>query len=421
MAKNKLISVHAFGMEIGKIGFEENRRASFFQYNPEFLRDDRYLNLFPLIIRKQAQTQVFDRYNTQTFRGMPPPIADSLPDSFGNLVFKAWLEQHNKTFQQISAPEQLAYVGKRGMGALEYMPCKDLPANTTINIGEMADVARHVLENKTGAGGEAFDHASLVNIFKIGSSVGGVGPKILVSENKQTGQIIPGDLEYSANYNHYLVKLGIDAGAPYSKELIEYSYYLTATELGIQMMPSKLIDGRHFATLRYDRQNGEKIHILTACGMTGWDFEDPKVSAYENIFDLALHLKLPHQDTEAIFRRMVFNVIFANKDDHLKNHSFCFNRSENKWRLSPAYDVTYSLNPLLNFTRAQQALSINGKRIDVTQNDLLALAERYTVKNPKGVIREIQDGIGVWVKHAGEVAIPQHIVNAITKSLNRVI
>ncbi len=413
--------MHVFDMEVGKIGFDENRRASYFQYHPEFLSDDNYLNLFPLIIRKQLQTQVFDRYNTQTFRGLPPPVADSLPDTFGNLVLKTWLESNNKTFQQISVLEQLAYVGKRGMGALEYRPAKDLPANTTINIDEMARVARLVLENKTLAGGEALDHASLVNIFKMGSSAGGAGPKILVSENKQTGRIIPGDLEYSDDYAHYLVKLGIDTGITYSKELIEYSYYLTATKLGIQMMPSKLIDGKHFATLRYDRQNGEKIHILTACGMAGWDFEDPNVSRYENLFDLALYLKLPHQDIEAIFRRMAFNIIFANKDDHLKNHSFCFNKSENKWRLSPAYDITYSLNPLLNFTRAQQAVSINGKRIDITLDDLLVLAERYTVKNPKGIVREIQDGIGVWVTHATELEIPQHIINAIIKSLTRVV
>jgi serine/threonine-protein kinase HipA len=421
MAKNNLINLQAFDMEIGKIGFDENRNASFFQYNPEFLKDENYLNLFPLIIRKQSQTQVFDHYNAKTFRGLPPPIADSLPDMFGNLVFKAWLENNNKAFKQISILEQLAYIGKRGMGALEYLPSKDLPANTTINIDEMAEVARLVVERKNETNGEALDHTSLVNIFKIGTSAGGVGPKILVSENKKTGRIIPGDLEYSNDYDHYLVKLGIDAGLTYSKELIEYAYYLTAIDLGIQMMESKLIGGKYFATLRYDRQNGEKIHVLTACGMAGLDFEDPKVSSYENLFDLALYLKLPHQDIEAVFRRMVFNVIFANKDDHLKNHSFCFNKTENKWRLSPAYDITYSLNPLLNFTRAQQVLSINGKRIDITQDDLLVLAERYTVKNPKGVIKGIQEGIGVWVRYASELEIPENIVNAITKSLTRLV
>lgn len=420
MAKNNLISLRAFDMEIGKIGYESDRNASFFQYHPEFLKDENYLDLFPLI-RKLPQTQVFDRYNNETFRGLPPMIADSLPDMFGNMVFKAWLERNNKTFRQISVLEQLAYVGRRGMGALEYVPSKDLPANTTINIDEMAEVARPVLENKMGAGGEALDHTSLVNIFKIGTSAGGAGPKILVSEHKQTGKIIPGDLEYSDDYHHYLVKLGVEEGLSYSKELIEYSYYLTATSLGIEMMPSKLIGGKHFATLRYDRRFGQKVHVLTACGMAGWDFKDPKVSSYENLFDLALYLKLPHQDIEAIFRRMAFNVIFANHDDHLKNHSFSFSPDENKWRLAPAYDITYSLNPLLNFTRAQRALSINGKRVDIKLQDLLVIADRYTIKNPKGVIRELQDGIGLWVKFAGELGVPERVVNAIREAFVRVI
>jgi serine/threonine-protein kinase HipA len=416
MAKNNHISVYIFDKEVGKIGYDENRNASFFQYHSAFLNDDTYLNLFPLIIRKQPQTQVFDRYNNSTFRGLPPMIADSLPDMFGNLVFKTWLEQQNKTFQEISVLEQLAYVGERGMGALEYKPNKDLPANTTINIDEMAEVARLVLENKQETAGDALDNTSLLNIFKIGTSAGGVGPKILISENKATGKIIPGDLGYSDDYDHYLVKLGINEGLSYSKELIEYSYYLTARALGIEMMDSKLVGDKHFATLRYDRQNGQKIHVLTACGIAGWDFKDPKVSSYENLFDLALFLKLPHQDIEAIFRRMVFNLTFANKDDHLKNHSFCFDPGTNKWRLSPAYDLTYLLNPLLNFTRAQHVLSVNGKRIDIKLDDVLTIADKYTVKNPTGVIREIKDGIDAWRQYAKGLEIPQQIITAIERS-----
>jgi serine/threonine-protein kinase HipA len=416
MAKNNLIRVHAFNSEVGRIGYDENRGASFFQYNPEFLKDENYLNLFPLIFRKQPHTQVFDRFNMETFRGLPPMIADSLPDMFGNLIFKAWLGNNNKTFGQISALEQLAYVGQRGMGALEYFPSKDLPGNTTINIDEMVRVVRLVLENKLRAKGEGLDHASLVNIFKIGTSAGGARPKIVVSENKATGQIIPGDLEYSDDYLHYLIKLGIDDDLPYSRELIEYAYYLTATSLGIVMMGTKLVDGQHFATLRYDRQGGKKIHALTACGLAGWDYKDPKVSSYENLFDLALYIKVPHADIEAIFRRMVFNVIFTNNDDHLKNHSFTFSESENKWHLAPAYDLTYSLNPLLTYTRTPRALSINGKRIDLRESDLLVLADKYTIKNPKGVIREIQDGIDLWIKNAGDLDIPEKVLRAITRS-----
>ena len=149
-------------------------------------------------------------------------------------------------------------------------------------------------------------------------------PKILVSENKANGELIPGDLIISEDYNHYLIKLAVDENQAYSKEKVEYVYYQLATQIGIEMMPSKLIADKHFATLRFDRQHGKKQHILTASGMTGWDFQKPDNSSYDNLFKLALDLKLPHKDIQQLFKRMVFNLVFANIDDHLKNFS-CLN------------------------------------------------------------------------------------------------
>lgn len=416
MAKNNLIDLHCFGTEIGRIGLDENRNASFFQFNQEFLADGRYSQMFPLLIKRISQMQVFDRYNNDTFRGLPPMIADSLPDMFGNIIFKAWIEQNNKDFEQITALEQLAYVGQRGMGALEYFPAKDIPANTSINIDDIVDVVKRVMDNKNETSGNGLDHSSLLNVFKIGSSAGGARPKILVSEEIATGRIIPGDLVYTSDYRHYLVKLDIGDEKTFSREVLEYAYYLTATGLGINMMPSSLIDGKHFSTLRFDRTEGRKRHVLTATGLTGWDFKDPKVSSYENLFSLAVHLKVPHRDMEQLFRRMVFNLIFANHDDHLKNHAFVYNDEEDRWDLAPAYDVTYSLNPLLNFKKTSRALSINGKRVDLSVDDLLSVADKFTIKNAMGIIRETYQGIDKWLLHVRELKMKESIVESVKRS-----
>lgn len=422
MSKNNIINLFCFGQEIGRLGFDENQNKSFFQYSPEFLKDTNFLNLFPEtgIIKRINQTQVFSTFNNETFRGLPPMIADSLPDIFGNIIFKKWLESTNKNFNQISVLEQLAYVADRGMGALEYKPSKEIPISTTIDLTEIIEVLKEVLSTKENVTASQIQSDALLTIFKIGTSAGGARPKILISENISTGEIISGDINYSSAFNHYLIKLSID-DIGYSREVVEYCYYLTAIHIGITMMPSKLIDQKHFATQRFDRQNGVKKHILTASGLTGWDFKDPENSTYENLFDLALFLKIPHKEIEELFRRMVFNVIFFNTDDHLKNHTFIYNEVQDNWNLSPAYDLTYSLNPLLKFSKISRALSINNKRIDININDILKLAEEYTIKNARNIIIETQDAINFWITKSTELGLPTKIVDSIKKDFSLLI
>lgn len=423
MAKNDIISVFCFGQEIGRIGLDENQHRSSFQYNPEFLKSNLYTNLFPQtgILKRVPQVQLFNQFNSETFRGLPPMIADSLPDVFGNIIFKKWLESSDQQFNQISVIEQLAYVADRGMGALEYRPSKELPQSSSIDLTEIILVLKEVLHTKEELHESRLNHEALLNIFKIGSSAGGARPKILISENRETREIIPGDLNHSADYTHYLVKLNLEDELGYNREVIEYSYYLTATHLGITMMPSKLIEQKHFATQRFDRLNGLKKHILTASGLTGWDFQRPNDSSYENLFELALFLKVPHREIEELFKRMVFNIIFCNTDDHLKNHSFVYDEVADKWNISPAYDLTYSLNPLMNYTRISRALSVNGKRIDISLKDVLTIAETYTIKNARNVVIELQNSIEFWNLRANELEIPKNIIDRINKDFVRLI
>lgn len=414
MAKNNLIKVLLFGQEIGTLGYDEKDEVSFFQYNPDFLNSNRFSNIFPIpnVVKRTTQVQVFKKYSGETFRSIPPVFADSLPDMFGNIIFREWLEITKGSRKGVTVLEQLAYVSNRGMGALEYSPAKEIPKNSSIDIDDIVEVVKKVMDLKGTSKERDLNHESLLNVFKIGSSAGGARPKILVSENKQTKEIIPGDLNYSDDYNHYLVKLDI-GDVPYSREVIEYCYYLTATSLGLTMMKSFLIEEKHFATTRFDRINGKKKHVLTATGLTGWDFKSADVSTYENLFNLAVFLKIPHSQVEELFVRMVFNIVFCNTDDHLKNHSFIYDSENDSWELSPLYDVTYSLNPLINYSRVSQSLSINGKRSNITLEDVMTIADEFTIKEAYGHIKRCNEAIDLWSNVAEKQGVPSKILERI--------
>ncbi|MGV0756793.1 type II toxin-antitoxin system HipA family toxin [Empedobacter brevis] len=413
MAKNQIISINFQGIEIGKIGYDENQRKSSFQYNPEFLESNSYKKIFPYVIRRTPNVQVFSEFEGETFRGLPPMIADSLPDFFGNIVFKEWLEATQKEMSAITPLEQLTYVGKRGMGAIEFSPAKEIRSNQTINVDEITEVVKKVLDLKTSTEEKRLSDIALLNIFKIGTSAGGARPKILISEHKETGHLIPGDLETSDEYNHYLIKLSVDEDQGYSKEKIEYIYYQIATSIGIEMMPSKLIEDKHFATLRFDRQNGQKQHILTASGMTGWDFKKPENSSYENLFKLAFDLKVSHKNIQQLFKRMIFNLVFSNIDDHLKNFSYIYDTEKDRWNLAPAYDLTYPLDALKNYLRTSRAMSINGKRTEINRADLLKIADLFTIKDANRIINEVVQSTNQFRILCQEQNIPEKVVDKI--------
>ncbi|TXD83871.1 type II toxin-antitoxin system HipA family toxin [Subsaximicrobium wynnwilliamsii] len=416
MARDNIIDIIAFGLEVGKLGYDLDQRKSYFQYHPEFLETGKYSKLFPFIFKRTKEAQVFTEYQQDTFQGLPPMIADSLPDTFGTIIFQEWLTARG--IQKITPLEQLAYVADRGMGALEYRPIKEIPNTTHVNIDEVITILEKLLKLKEDTTGKDLNELSLLHVFKIGTSAGGARPKILISEHKETGAVIAGDRAISEDYNHYLVKLHIDDSDGYNREKVEYAYYLLAQETGIHMMPSKLIENKHFATLRFDRQHGKKQHMLTVTGLTGWDFKSqPDNSSYENVFKVALGLEVPHKDLQQLFKRMVFNLVFRNVDDHLKNHSFIYNKESNSWNLGPAYDLTYALDPLFTFKTTSRALSINGKRTAILIKDVLAIAEEFSIKNPKGITEDVQALIPRWAEIASELEINETIINAIQSDL----
>ena len=417
MASNKIINVNLFGQEIGRIGLEEDQKRSSFQYNPTYLKSNTLQNILPAtgVIKKNEFVQLFGQFDNETFKGIPPQFADSLPDLFGSIIFKAWLDSRDQ--RKISVLEQLAYIGKRGMGAIEYNPSIEIPENTSVDLDDIIEVLKQVLNLKRTTAQKNLDHQALINIFKIGTSAGGARPKILISENKATGKVIPGDLEVSDKYHHYLVKLAIEEENSYPREVVEFCYYKIARQMGIRMMDSKLIDDKHFATLRFDRQDGKKKHVLTASGITGWDFKSSDNSSYENLFKLCSFLKIPHAQMEELFKRMVFNLVYSNTDDHLKNHSFIYDQQDDNWQLSPAYDMTYALNPLINFKKTQRALSVNGKRSNIKLKDMYKLADEFTVKNPEGVVKTVFSHKEELIALFGEYDVPALVTEKINESI----
>ena len=409
------IGIFIFDTEIGKLKYDYNQRKCYFQYNPLFLDSRKYQNIFPFIFKRVEQVQVFTNFDGETFHGLPPMIADVLPDSFGNIIFQKWLANKTNLTSKITPLQQLAYLANRGMGAIEFKPSIEIPTINFINIDEIIRILNQVLDLKNNTFQENLSDLGLLNIFKIGTSAGGARPKIIVSEHKKTGKLIPGDLEISDDYNHYLVKLSLNESVNYNKEKVEFAYYKLAKSLNINMMDSKLIDNKHFATLRFDRINGEKIHILTACGLTGWDFMKPENSSYENLFKLAVNLKIPYKEIQELFKRMVFNLVFANIDDHLKNHSFIYNKKNDSWHLSPAYDLTYPLNALQNYLKISRALSINEKRENIEYIDIELIANKFSIKNPKKIILEVQNAIDSWDEITTNLEIPKNVSEAISK------
>ena len=407
------IIVRLFGEEIGIVAYDTIKAESYFQYNAEFLERKRYTNIFPFIIKRTSKTQRFKDYKEHTFRGLPPMIADSLPDDFGNQIFNQWIKSKNIAKHKLSPIYQLAYLSNRGMGALEYYPGKSLPKAGNINLDAITDILRKVLDVKKNHEELKLSDLALLNIFKLGSSPGSARPKVIVSEHIEHQTLIPGDVEYSKDYRHYLVKLNMNTDDGYSRELVEYGYYKLALQAGLDMMPCKMIDHKHFATLRYDRVNGKKNHVLTATGISGYNFQDPSVSTYENVFKIANNLNLPAADMDALFRRMVFNYVFHNIDDHLKNHAFIYEKDNNRWRISPSYDINYSLNALRKWPNAPHMLSLNGKNTQIELSDLLTIANLYAIKSPKNIIHEVCNAISYWEAIATELKIPERVYHSI--------
>jgi serine/threonine-protein kinase HipA len=351
-----------------------------------------------------------------------------MPDDFGNVMMKEWLKQRELSIDDINPVDRLTYVGRRGMGALEYIPANHREVDSSlVDISEIYEIAKSVLENKKEKTFSNLDKDSLTELLRIGTSVGGARAKALIAIKRDMNQKIieirPGDIIQPNEYSYWLLKIdGANEqtlGESEGMGKIEFAYYKLAKEAGIEISESILHEenGRfHFLTKRFDRtDNGDKIHMQTLSALAGIDYKIQKASSYETLFRVMKRLQLPYKQFEQQYRRMLFNVVARNHDDHVKNFTFLMNK-DGKWQISPAYDLCFSYKPNGKWTNEHQS-SINGKYDNFTKNDLFDFAKKFGIKKANSILEEVITAAQQWSKIASEIEIPKETIQFISKSL----
>lgn len=418
-----IVEVFLYGQILGRAEWNAQRGSTIFQYDKQIIN---VIEPSPIIMPTAAGIYETNRDHIN-FHNLPYLLSDSMPDDFGNVMMKEWLKQKGLSFDNINPVDRLTYVGSRGMGALEYFPANHREDSRPIDISEIYELAKSVLEGKQETSFDDLDKGSLTEILRIGTSVGGARAKALIAikrnENGKIEEIRPGDIEQAKDYSHWILKIdganqqSLGEGEGMGK--IEFAYYKLAKEAGIEISESELLEenGRfHFLTKRFDRtDDGEKIHMQTFGALAGLDYRIQKASSYETLFRLMKRLQLPYHQLEQQYRRMLFNVLARNHDDHVKNFSFLMHKNE-KWQISPAYDICFSYSPGGTWTSVHQS-SINGKYDNFTREDLLAFAKAFGIKKAKTILEKLISAVNQWPKIAREIDIPQDRIKFINKHL----
>ena len=415
-----LANINLWGRRAATVLWNESTQTAVLEYDTNFERSG--LELSPIHMPLKGQhAYSFTSLSRDTFMGLPGLLADALPDAYGKALLDRWLASVGRTFA--NPVERLCYQGKRSMGALEFEPAQDafLEQGSSIEIDALVQVARDALDAKSqlSVNLDAYRKEALLNIIKVGTSAGGQRAKAVIAYNEKTGEVRSGQVDAPAGFTQWLLKLdGVtnqELGDPKHYGRIEYAYYRMALRAGIEMMPSRLLEenGRaHFMTRRFDRtDDNQKLHMQTLCGLAHFDYKLLRAYSYEQAFQIMRRLRLPYSQAEEMFRRMAFNVVARNQDDHTKNISFLMTH-DGTWRLSPAYDMSWAYNPEGEWT-SQHQMSINDKWTDITRADLMAVAASMNIKHPEEVIERVQDAVSTWPQIASEVGVPADIIRAI--------
>jgi len=378
-----IVEVRAWDHLVGAVALDPRLGYYAFEYSPAFIRTG--IELAPLTMPlSQAQLPfIFPDLSELTYKRLPSMLADALPDDFGNHLINAWMANLGVAAGDITALDRLAYMGKRGLGALEFRPARGPTAKhaTAIVLSELVESARRAVHGEFDNDPHAA--AALKQILSVGTSAGGARAKATIAWNPATNEIRTGQFDVDPGFEHWLLKFdGIgkdhELGEPQGYGRIEYAYHLMATQAGIDMSPCRLLEegGRaHFMTKRFDRDGNIKLHTQTLCGMAQLDYKAKGVHDYSQFLGAMRRLKLGTAAFEQAFRRIAFNVMASNCDDHSKNISFML-REGGHWDLAPAYDLIYAYNPKGEWT-FQHLISVNGKFNDIGRGDLLTLADRF--------------------------------------------
>ena len=423
-------AVELWGTRIGAVALTDSNGVASFEYEPSFLASG--IQLAPLMMALAARVYSFPELQRHTFRGLPGLLADSLPDRFGNNLINAWLARQGRTPESFDAVERLCYTGQRGMGALEFKPVQGPSAQTSgaIQIAELVALASEILSQQQGLAtsfqGPEREEA-LQTILRVGTSAGGARAKALIVWNASTGEVRSGQLEAPPGFSHWLLKFdGVSGNKdreledPQGYGLIELAYSRMARAAGITMTDCRLLEenGRqHFMTRRFDRDDaGNKLHMQSLGALAHFDYNEPGSYSYEQAFLVMRQLQLPMQALEEQYRRMVFNLIARNQDDHVKNIAFLMDR-DGQWSLSPAFDITWSFNPAGDWTASHQ-MSVNGKRDQFTRADLLAVGRSAQLKRGRAeaIAEEVIAAVRDWPLYAAEANVREESCSQIQAS-----
>ncbi len=412
--------VRLWGRTIGAVSQDDDTDIAAFEYEPAFARSN--IEISPLMMPLKSRVYSFPELSRKTFHGLPGLLSDSLPDKFGNALIDAWLATQGRNPESLNVIERLCYTGTRGMGALEFAPAtgpKDRLA-TTIQIDKLVDLASEVLTHRNNLKTSFADKSgeqALRDILRVGTSAGGARAKAIIAWNPSTNEVRSGQIPAGTGFEYWLLKFdGVSGNKdkeledPKGYGLIEYAYSKMATDAGINMSQCRLFkenNRHHFMTRRFDRlANGEKLHMQSLCALAHYDYNLAGAFAYEQALLVIRQLGLSMSAIEEMFRRMVFNIIARNQDDHVKNIAFLMDKA-GSWSLSPAFDLTYSFNPAGTWTASHQ-MTMNGKRDNFTLEDFKACAKNAAMKRGRAkiIVNEVLEAVSRWRNYADEVGVP---------------
>ena len=401
--KVERIEVFLWGEFVGAVALDPKLGYYVFAYDKQFCKRGIEISPLHMPLNETEEPYVFTELPVATYRRLPAMLADVLPDDFGNALIDRYMAEKGIASNQLTELDRLAYMGKRAMGALEFKPTRGPRTQkpTALKMASLVIEARKMVKGTI----EDDDHASaaLRSIIEVGTSAGGARAKAVIAWNPKTKEIYSGQVDTAKGFEHWLLKfdgMGADRelGSTQDYGRIEYAYYLMAIRAGITMSISRLFqeNGRaHFMTKRFDRENSDiKHHMQSLCALNHLDYKKKSTNSYEQLFMTLRQLSLGHAATLEAFRRMVFNVMGRNCDDHTKNFSFLL-REGSHWELAPAYDISFAHNPHGEWT-SQHLMSVNGKYKDFTVDDMLAVADRFGIGEATRVIDEIRKAIKAW-------------------------
>lgn len=426
-----IAEVRLWGRTIGAVSTEDSTTTAAFQYSPDFARSG--IQVAPVLMPLGEKIFTFPNLPRETFHGLPGLLADSLPDRFGNALIEAWLATQGRSPESFDAVERLCYIGARGMGALEFAPSTGPRPRSSqrVEIDALVQLASDVLTQRDKLQ-SSFDNGhrgeSLRDILRVGTSAGGARAKAVIAWNRQTNEVRSGQVAAGEGFDYWILKFDGVAGNK-DKELedpkgygaIEYAYALMARAAGIEISECRLLEEngrRHFMTRRFDRlADGEKLHMQSLAALAHYDFNQAGAYSYEQALQMIHRLGLPMQATEQQFRRMAFNVIARNQDDHVKNIAFLMDKAGN-WSLSPAFDMTYSYNPDGVWTSRHQ-MTINGKRDGFTIADFRECAKAASMKRGRAetIVGEVSSAVRRWPEFAAQAGIGDTSQEAIAGAL----